>query len=220
MKKALITLLLAGASLGISNDVFSQKLKSISPRKVKSVELTQEKGGYNDRVDKINSIKYNDYKEMIEEVKDVRDAEIYCSKVLKRSTNPYADWDIDKILYGKEDYWASFNESFYQRLGDCDDGAIAAASLLYDNGFPPYFLSLNGKDSGHLVFLYKDKEGKFGTIGMNSFDCQKPKHKKISELVKEYEDFDGEKLHYYILDASEIFPQAIHSKGVNYADFW
>jgi predicted transglutaminase-like cysteine proteinase len=220
MKKVLITMLLAGSVLGISNDVLSQKIKRINQRKVKSIEIPTTKGGYSDRIDKINSIKYNDYLNMLKEVKDIRDAEIYCTKVLEASQNPYAQDSIDKILYGKDDYWASFRESYIQRLGDCDDGAMAAASLLYDNGFPPYFLTLNGKDSGHLVFLYKDKEGKFGTLGINYLDCRRPKHKNIKDLVNEFEEFMGEKVTYEILDAKEIFPQAIHSEGVNYRDFW
>lgn len=213
MKKSLLPLLLAGTFLSFANNSNSQDIKKISPKKVQATEISQSSESYNERLNKIKSIDYDEYK-MLSEIKDPRDAEIYCTKILKRSPNPYADTDIDKIIYGKEDYWASFKESFIQRLGDCDDGAIAAAALLYDNGFHPYFLELQGKKAGHLIFLYKDKEGKFGTVGIDNIDCRKAKYNNIENLFEEInKDFGGIFNSYSILDASKIFPDAINKEG-------
>lgn len=218
MKKGLITLLLAGIFLSSANNLFSQKIKYINPKRVQKKEISQSNETYKERFDKINSIKYNDYKEMLSEAKDVRDAEIYCTEIMK-----HAGDKSDEMMYGEEDYWASFKQSYYLRLQDCDDGAIAAASILYDNGFHPYFLDLNGKKEGHIVFLYKDKEGRFGTIEINKTDCKRPKYKNIKDLINEFskdynEDFSGWRTG--ILDAKNIFPNAIHSENVNYANFW
>jgi len=216
MKKGLATLLLAGTILSSANNVFSQKIKYINPNKVQKTEIMLSNDSYQNRLEKINSLKYNKPEEMLSEVKDVQDAEIYCSKIMK-----HARRNADKIMYGEDEYWASFKQSYYLRLQDCDDGAIAAASLLYDNGFHSYFLSLQGEKSGHLVFLYKDKEGKFGTIGINEVDCKRPKHKNIKDLIEEFskdynEDFSGWRTG--VLDAKEIFPDAIN-KEQDYSKF-
>lgn len=214
MKKSLITLLLAGTFLSFAGNVNSQNIKAINPKKMQETEIPQSNESYNERLNKINSIKYNDYRDMLSEVKDPIDAEIYCTEILKRSENPHADNKIDKMIYGGDDYWASFKESFFQRLGDCDDGAMAAAALLYDNGFHPYFLDLDGKDVGHLIFLYKDKEGKYGTIGIDKIDCRKPKYKKIEDLFNEINKEANDKFSSYrVLDAKDIFPDAIDKEG-------
>jgi len=216
MKKTLLTLALAGTIFGIGNNVFSQNIKQISPKKIKSVEILPTKGFYNDRIKKINSLMYKDYEDMLSEVKDIRDTEIYCTKMLKKLPNANI---LDREIYGERDYWASFKESYSKGFGDCDDGAIAAASLLYDDGFPPYFLLLNGKRQSHIVFLYKSKEKKFGTIGISDIDCIRPTHKNLSKVLKKFEKGLNDKFKHKVLDASAIFPQAIHSEGINYDEF-
>jgi hypothetical protein len=216
MKKTLLTLLLASNLLFAAHNNTSHQIKRIMPKRVKHTEITQAKESYSERVKKIKSIQYNDYKEMLSEIKDVRDAEIYCTKILVRDTAPYIE--TDKLVYNEEDYWASFKESFTNRLCDCDDGAIAAAAILYDNGFHPYFLKLYGRNEDHLVFLYKNKEGKFGTIGINPQDCQEPKG--INDLINEF-NRNYPKLGiftYNIFDAKKIFPNAIDKEG-NYKKF-
>jgi len=216
MKKTLLTLLIASNFLFAANDNFSKEIKRVTPKKVKSIEIIQSNESYKERENKIYSLKYNNYKDILSEVKDVRDAEIYCTKILVKDPTPYIE--TDKLVYGEEDYWASFKESFTHKLSDCDDGAIAAAALLYDNGFPPYFLRLCGRREDHLVFLYKNKEGKFGTIGINPEDCQEPK--EINELINEFNrNYPGQGIFTYdILNAKKIFPDAIHKEG-NYKIF-
>jgi len=69
------------------------------------------------------------------------------------------------------------------------------------------------------VFLYKDKEGKFGTIGINKEDCQRPKYKKFEDLVREFnKNYKQNYTSWMILDAEEIFPNAIYQEG-NYRSF-
>jgi len=209
MKKGLMGLIIAGILFSFTNNSFSQNMKEISPKKVEKTRILKSNETNKEKFDKIDILKYQDYNKMLEEVKDIEDAEIYCTKIMK-----HAGQDADKIMYGEEDYWASFNQSFYLRLQDCDDGAIAAASLLYDNGFHPYFLDLDGKESGHLVFLYKNEECKFGTIGINEKDCKRPKYKDIGKLVEEFnKDYENKFHSYRIIDASSIFPDAIHKEG-------
>jgi hypothetical protein len=210
MKKNLLKLILAGTFLGLASNSFSQNIKIINPSQVQGIDIKESSKTYKERLDEINFVKYLDYKEMMSVVKDVRDAEIYCTKIVKN-----VGMDIDSILYGERDYWASFKQSYEIKKGDCDDGVIAVGALLYDNGFHPYFLTLNGKQSGHIVFLYKNKKGKFGTIGINNVDCKRPKFKDIEYLIKEFKkDYPNQEiLEYYILDAQGIFPDAIDKPG-------
>jgi hypothetical protein len=216
MKKTLLTLLLVSNALFFVHNNLSKEIRRINPKKVKSIEIFQSRESYNERVKKIKSIQYNNYKDMLSEVKDVRDAEIYCTKILVKDPNPLIE--TDKLVYGEEDYWASFKESFTNRLGDCDDGAIAAAALLYDNGFHPYFLRLCGRKEDHLVFLYKNKEGRFGTVGINPQDCQESKD--INDLINKFNRNYPEQgiFTYDILDGERIFPDAIDKEG-NYKRF-
>jgi hypothetical protein len=211
MKKSLLFIPLLAFTLSNINIANSQGFKQINPNKVKSVKIFISCETDEERINKLESLFYKDCNEVIKEVKDIRGAELYCTKMLH-----YNVTDMDNILYGEEDYWASFKQTNLQKLGDCDDGAIAAASLLYDDGFPPYFLILNRKKgkSSHMVFLYKDEEGRYGSIGINEDDNQRPNSKNISDLVKKLGEYDS----YKIYDGSKIFPNAIHDEG-NYKKF-
>ena len=82
MKKTLLTLLIASNFLFAAHNNFSMEIKRITPKKVKSIEITKSNESYSERVKKINSIQYKDYKEMLSEIKDIRDAEIYCTRIL------------------------------------------------------------------------------------------------------------------------------------------
>jgi hypothetical protein len=189
-------------------------MRGINPSDVEKTRITISDETYEKRFQKIDSIKTKEYTNILAEVKDIRDAEIYCTKIIKH-TGDYSD----SLAYGAKDYWPSFKQIYSSNLHDCDDGAIAAASILYDNGFHPYLLSLGKGELEHMVFLYRDEEGKFGTIGINKEDCQRPKYTNIKELIKDFRknykrNFDM----WAILDAKEVFPDAIH-KEQNYKKF-
>lgn len=212
MKKSLLTFLFAGALLGLTNNTNAQGVKTVNPKEMKCIEISQSNESYEARLDKIKSIKNTDYEGMISEVKDPRDAKIYLLKYLTKNTNPFIN--VDEKLYGNEDYWASFKESFMKNGGDCDCGTIAAAALLYDNGFHPYFLELLGDLGGHIVFVYKNKDKKFGALGIYDHDCIEPKYKSIKSLYKKInKGFEIGFNSYVIFDAQDIFPEAINREG-------
>ncbi len=49
-------------------------------------------------------------------------------------------------MSGVPDYWKSF-ENFMVQGGDCDDIAIAYATLLQDNGYLPYVMVYGGPNT-------------------------------------------------------------------------
>lgn len=206
MKKNLLLISILAFTLSNINIAYSQGFKQIDPDKLKNVKTFNSPETDEEKTRKIEGLFHKECNEVIKNIRDIRDAELYCTKMLH--------YHPDNILYGEEDYWASFKQTNLQKIGDCDDGAIAAASLLYDDGFPPYFLVLKGKSGCHMVFLYKDEEGRYGSIGISEKDNQRPKSRKISDLIKKLGEYDS----YTIYDGSEIFPEAIYNEG-NYKKF-
>ncbi|MDP3918623.1 MAG: hypothetical protein Q8Q35_01820 [Nanoarchaeota archaeon] len=75
----------------------------------------------------------------------------------------------------------SFAINHKDRRGDCNEYAMAAAALLYDDGFTPnlLFTSRYGLDFSHAVFVYKTDKG-FGALGNTPIE---PKYSSINDLV-------------------------------------
>jgi hypothetical protein len=112
-------------------------------------------------------------------------AALYCERILV-----HGGVSIDKDRFGI-DWWMSGEQTHANLKCDCDDAAVAAASLLKDDGYPPYVLVVRGLEKksfmmppgkigvaevpfAHALFLYKTEEGMFGSIGINRFDRRKP----------------------------------------------
>ena len=94
----------------------------------------------------------------------------------------------DKENYGRDDFWSSFRNSYEKGGGDCEDYAIAYASLLSDDAYPPVILVMEGKKKGHTVFVYQENN-LYGSIGVGSSDWTEPKFKSINELVRSLGDY-------------------------------
>ena len=79
------------------------------------------------------------------------------------------------------DFWASFRLTHKNKAGDCDDYAIAVASLLKDDGYPPVILFMESKnrDICHVTFIYDE-----GTYYRSVGDGLDSKFRSINELVK------------------------------------
>lgn len=160
--------------------------------------------------------KYKDksYQEVIDIIKTPREAQDYCSYYLR--------YQYDKELYGSEDYWATFNLTHKNRAGDCDDGALAAAALLQDNGYEPLILSMSSYSEGHAVYLYK-KDGKYGSIGINSTDYHEPKFDSLDSLVNTFRPTLFKKYeYYYVINVNDCLKQGDNiidsSKDLSYID--
>lgn len=118
-----------------------------------------------EQVHKVREAAKKDYKSVIKELKTPLEAKIYCTKIL--------EYEDDSVVYGKEDYWASFKYIHKNKKDDCDGGALAAAAILSDDGFPPYIAVLKNSKTNdvHAIFVYKTTKGKYCSIGINVLDC-------------------------------------------------
>ena len=136
------------------------------------------------------------YTDVIRELKTPLEAHLYCTEHLR-----HAGINVDSEIYGQGDYWASFKEIHKNGRDDCDGGAIAAASILIDDGFPPHILLIEGSSSTHAVFIYRNKEGKYGSIGINKQDYILPTLDSPSKLAEKLSESVGLKP----LEGYEIF---------------
>jgi len=82
----------------------------------------------------------------------------------------------------------SFRKTFNRKRGVCRDGSIAVAAMLKDDGYLPYTLSVNWKNSdnsldAHSIFVYQ-KNGKWGSAGISARDFSDPVYDSIEGLAK------------------------------------
>jgi hypothetical protein len=128
-------------------------------------------------------IKQMNYAEVIKKVNT--------PELAKRYLTEYLSLKEAELNYGKEDYIASFKQIHEKGCDDRDGGALAAATLLHDDGYPPLMLCMFKKwDSlehhgRHPVFIYR-ANGKWGTLGINEWDCHFPQYSSLEEIVKNY----------------------------------
>jgi len=150
----------------------------------------------------------DDYRQAIEKIASPFEAWIYCMTALRYRNDP----ERSAFLGGGDD-WDSFRRIHERKGDDCDGGAIAAAALLSDDGYPPYILMLWDGDSGHAVFVYRSEETKgFGSVGINLSDYHPPRHASLQELVDGINAEAGES--YRILGVLEFTDtRYIHGDG-------
>ena len=157
-------------------------------------------------IDRVLCIAEKDYSSVVRELKTPFEAGIYCTKFLKHGGD-----NADFIIYGKENYWASFKIIHKNKVDDCDGGAVAAAAILSDDWFPPYILVMSDKEKGHAVFLYQNQKGKYGSIGINNEDINPPIIDSLEELVRKIGKNIGMKddINYEVYDLGSLHPDFI-----------
>jgi len=77
----------------------------------------------------------------------------------------------------------SLSRLLEKHSGLCRDGAVAAAVMLKDDGYPSLILNRAPKNKqGHVVFVYQDSNRNmdpdspnWGSVGINSYDFREPK---------------------------------------------
>lgn len=153
------------------------------------------------------------HRKKIAEIDTIEEAMDYCLNL---------EYCYDEEQYGRE-CWVSFKKIHKSQKDDCDGGAIAAAALLSDDGYPAKIICMYGDDWGHAIFLY-EKNNKYGSIGINYSDCNLASFDTVDNLVK----YLGTKLaeapiknkkvskedkikYYYILDFSKYLNDIIES---------
>lgn len=131
--------------------------------------------------------------EAINQVKTWGEAEDYMMKHLK--------YVSDSKNYRISDHEAPFKDIHEKGKDDCDGGAVVGAALLSDNidRYETFSMTLNGRDLGfvgtllepiglnssHVICVVYDKETKkFGSLGINAVDCQKPDMDSIDDVFK------------------------------------
>ena len=162
--------------------------------------------------ERILQIAQGDYKQVIRELSSPLEASIYCTEYLT-----HGGIDIDSRLYGYGDYWASFRKIHERKIDDCDGGALAAAAILSDDGFQPYVLVVNAISMCHVVFLYMNQNGKYGSIGINKADNNPPLIDSVEELAKKLgRDMGCEKINNYeVFDIGCVYPDFIDNEENN-----
>lgn len=111
-------------------------------------------------------------------------------------------------IYGKGNFWASPALTFQNQAADSAGAAILAASLLEDDGYPPYILRMLGPVDGTssispeprwTLFLYR-VDGRYGSVGSRRMDYRGAVFEGIVELVREA-GYAGYELH----DVSRLY---------------
>jgi len=120
------------------------------------------------------------YEEVIKKIDNIPFAVSYLSKFTPSNAKTLSFKDIQNI-----------GDSI-----DCLNYSIAIASILSDNGFAPYIITMNGeKDLGHSTFLYKsDKNGKYGILDINKWACTWPKYDSLEQIINDFEMGFGKKI--------------------------
>ncbi len=119
----------------------------------------------------INRLKNTSYEEVIAEIKTPEQARWYIQNYLKTEESAY--------------FTKSFKRVHEERGADCADATVAAAALLSDDNFPANYLIMlkKGGRFAHSVFFY-EKDGKYGTLGINDIDNNPPIFSSLEEIVR------------------------------------
>ncbi len=165
----------------------------VSPEQMKGVQFCQE-DAFTEEADTVTKLANYSFCELQQAIQNPAQAAFYCERLLS-----HGGITIDKDRFGK-DWWMSGEQTHANRKCDCDDAAVAAASLLKDDGYPPYVLVIRGLEKkafmippgktgvvevpfAHALFLYKTEEGKFGSLGINRFDRRQPNADSIDVFL-------------------------------------
>ena len=142
--------------------------------------------------------------ELVKEINTPYEAQLYC---LWLTTRNYP-WKKEKYHYTSSFPITHKNAvSADGPVNDCSEAAVAAATLLNDNGYPPLMIKMCEKrysfGKGHGVFLLK-KDNKFHIIDANYRNRKYPDgFDSENDVVKTlYPEFP----HYSVYDLSELYP--------------
>ena len=85
----------------------------------------------------------------------------------------------------------SFRGVLIQNRAHCLEGALVAATILEQHGYPPLLVSIESQDKlDHVLFLFKDR-GRYGSIARSrdiGLHGRKPVFRTVRDLVMSYFD--------------------------------
>src|SRR5689334_17576065 len=98
------------------------------------------------------------------------------------------------IPYNREPEGAtclSFRRVIRERRAHCLEGALVAATILEQHGYPPLLVSIESQDQlDHVLFLYEHR-GKYGAVARSrdvALHGRKPVYRTVRDLVMSYFD--------------------------------
>ena len=112
-------------------------------------------------------------------------------KVIKKYNSPekVQEFLLKEIEYDDKDTIYSFRKVVKDKKAHCLEGALTAATILEQYGYPPLILDFHSPDGlDHVLYLYK-KDGKYGAIGKSRCPRRmerKPRYKTVEDLISTY----------------------------------
>ncbi|MBW2981225.1 hypothetical protein KY360_07450 [Candidatus Woesearchaeota archaeon] len=111
-------------------------------------------------------------------------------RVIKKYNSPKkVQGFLDRIPYNFRDTFWSFRKVVKNKTANCFEGALAAASILLEHGYPPLIVCMEARDDiDHNIFVYK-KKGKWGSIAISrdkELRGRKPIYRNIRALIMSY----------------------------------
>ncbi|MEW6128273.1 MAG: hypothetical protein AB1757_14635 [Acidobacteriota bacterium] len=98
------------------------------------------------------------------------------------------------LAYNREKQGAtciSFRKVIEKRLAHCLEGALTAAVILEQHGYPPLMVSIESKDHlDHVLLLYEHR-GKYGSVARSrdtALHGRQPVFRRVRDLVMSYFD--------------------------------
>lgn len=99
---------------------------------------------------------------------------------------------LDGLAYNYEEDGAtlrSFRRVVRDGVAHCMEGALVAASVLREHGYPPRLLCMEAKDIDHMIFPYRDGFGLLGAVAQSrdpNLRGRKPQYRTLRDLVMSY----------------------------------
>jgi hypothetical protein len=117
-------------------------------------------------------------------------------RILKRCSTPERTqkW-INALAYNWERDGKSTLKSFRrvarERNAHCLEGALCAAAILSQHGFPPLLLCMEARDIDHNLFVYRQR-GRWGAVAQSrdeNLRSRPPEHRTLRDLVLSYHPY-------------------------------
>lgn len=96
----------------------------------------------------------------------------------KQNNSKHVKYQKDELIFGQPDYWQTPNEFLKNKLGDCEDFAIAKFFDLKKEGYNPQIVYCMDKKSGHAVCVVDDYILDLDRI----YDLRKDKYQKYASV--------------------------------------
>ncbi|HIG95076.1 MAG: hypothetical protein QT05_C0016G0008 [archaeon GW2011_AR13] len=159
--------------------------------------------------DYINKIRAMDSKQLVQYIKTPEQAQRYLNTFARYTS------DLEASDFTKNNFELPF-EKIHEHVkkfgffrGDCEEAQTFANATLSDNGYQRRELVMilnkknkeNGKYQSHSLYPFQ-KDGKWGTIGINNTDYHSAKYPTLEKLCKDsaFEKEIGKVIAYFLRD--------------------